>query len=186
MKTKTKTKASVKVSGSKSGNPRLASEFAIGVIFFVAVIIGGIFWYYNGIGKKQVDQLSQNQTTTISKQSAIEKVSENSGATKENCQSHYYDGEQQLESWLVSQDEDGIIIAIKKEDVAKLPTENSSLTSQGEDYTFKLVDPTEEVKAEIRDSSKEKPVNLTVRGYAEVCQQPPLLSLQPATTAFKK
>jgi hypothetical protein len=189
-KTKTKTKASVKVSGSKSGNPRLASEFAIGIIFFVAVIIGGIFWYI-GIGNKQASELSKNQPTTINEQkeaiqAGAEKASENLAVASNECKPHYYEGEKEIEGWLVSQGDDGIMLAVKKEELAKLPTENSKLMAKGEDYTFKLIDLTEEVKNKIKDSSRENPAKLTVRGYAEICQQPPLLSIQPAAVAFKK
>ncbi len=190
-KAKVKTKASVKTNGSKNGNPRLASEFAIGIIFFVAVIIGGIFWYI-GIGNKQATKVSENQTTTIAKQEEVtqsgsEKASEKLAvASSDDCKPHYYEGEGEVEGWFVSQSDDGVMLAVKKEELAKLPTENSKLTADKDNYTFKLIDPTDEVKTKIKDSSKENPVKLTVRGYAEICQQPPLLSLQPATIAFKK
>jgi len=52
--------------------------------------------------------------------------------------------------------------------------------------TVKLIDPTDEIKSQIKASSEKSPTTVKIKGYAEVCEQPPLVSLEPATVAFKK
>lgn len=186
MKSKLKSK-------SKKGqklNPRIASEFAIGVIIFLAFIIGGIFWFGSTSTEEAPGNLGINLNTSKSKkqtsgENANQQVVESS-ASDDSCKPHYYEGEKEIKGWFVSQDENGIVVAVSKDEVSKLPVKDSQLIGEEKDFNYKLVDPTEEVGSKIKASTQENPTTFTVRGYAEVCQQPPLLSIQPATIAFKK
>ncbi|NTV40836.1 MAG: hypothetical protein HGA61_01005 [Candidatus Moranbacteria bacterium] len=192
MKPKSKSRSKTKITAKKRQklNPRIASEFAIGVIIFLAFIIGGIFWFDSIKPEEASRDLGVNLNASKSKkqtsvENANQQVVENS-VSDDSCKSHYYEGEKEIKGWFVSQDENGIVVAVSKDEVSKLPVEDSQLTGEEKDFNYKLVDPTEEVSLKIKASTQENPTTFTVRGYAEICQQPPLMSLQPASVAFKK
>ncbi len=173
-------------------NKKLASEFAIGVILLVAFVIGGIFWLKDVREGKVADSLKdvtmtndQKQlSTALEKKDSVEKVV----IGENNCKPRYYNEEegQQLSAWFVSEDESGIVVAIKKDDIEKLPVATDQVTQTEGNFQVKLVDSTDVIKARVKASVEKSPVTITIRGYAEICQQPPLVSLQSATIAFKK
>ena len=53
-------------------------------------------------------------------------------------------------------------------------------------FTATLVDPTAQIRNSLQKATMEKPALITVHGYAQACQQSPLVSIQIATIAFKK
>jgi len=163
-------------------NKKIASELAIGIILLIAIIIGGIFWVSIQRQSMNNSQLSQS-AIVLKKQPVVKKIDK----TETPCQSHYYEGESKVQAWLVSagqKDENSMIIQLKSGEEKKLPS--GDIVKNG-NFTVKLIDPTAGVRKGLLASSKEKPVSITIHGYAEICQQPPpLVSLQEATVAFKK
>ncbi|MEI8343530.1 MAG: hypothetical protein WCF93_01105 [Candidatus Moraniibacteriota bacterium] len=167
-------------------NKKVASEFAIGVVLLVAIVVGGSVWLKNS---REVAILDQ-QERQVQSQVVLNKDIPNQIAEKvvgnDSCQAHYYEGSSQVQCRFVSEDKDGIVVAISKNDASKLPVKNYQEDNTQQSFNVKLVDPTKKISASIKASSAKKPVTLTVQGYAEVCQPLPLISLKPATVAFKK
>ena len=171
---------------SQMMNKKIANEFAIGIILLAAIIAGSIIWMFEN------KQLAENQQVPqvvpiISKQkSPIKKEVPISQPVADVCTPHYYAGESKVQVWLVSagqENENSMIIQLKSGEEKKLP---SGSVIKNTNFTVKLIDPTAGVRKGLLASSKENPVSITVHGYAEICQQPPLVSLQEATVAFKK
>ena len=170
---------------------KLASEFAIGIISLVAFIIGGIFWL-DSIKENNRNYVSQQQAQAPQKRQAADEsvkvktaVSAENPTSEDSCKPHYYEGKEEVSGWFVSENGDGMVVAIKKGETSKLPIADASMVDTQRNFTVKLIDPTEEIKAKIQASTEKKPTTITIQGYAEICQQPPLVSIQPATIAFK-
>ncbi len=148
-------------------NKKIASEFAIGIILLVAIIVSGIFW------------LQRMKPAGVS-QALLTKQAGNA------CKPHYYEGEARIQGWISPEDKNSgneVIVQVREEDMKNLPiTDPDSIAN----FTVKLVDPTDAVRNSLRLATKEKPASVVVRGFAEICQQPPLVSLQQAKIAFKK
>lgn len=167
-------------------NKKITSELAIGIILLTAIIVGSIFWTYKS------KQLFENQKTSqvvpiMSKQkNQIKKEVPVNQPETNLCVPHYYEGESKVQVWLVStdqEDKNNLIIQLKNGEEKKLPS--GDIVKNG-NFTVKLIDPTAGVRKGLLASSKEKPVSIIIRGYAEICQQLPLASLQEAAVAFKK
>ena len=165
-------------------NKKIASEFAIGVILLVSFVVGGIFWLKGFNEGKDINMNSEApKKVSLPAESVSEVIAK---ADKETCKPHYYEGDEEVEGWFVSEEKDGIVVAIKNSDISKLPATDVQIGNQGGNFNVKLIDPTDKIRLSIKASSEKKPVMVKVKGYAEICQQPPLISLQPATIAFKK
>ncbi|MDD5396660.1 MAG: hypothetical protein PHW24_01220 [Candidatus Moranbacteria bacterium] len=170
-------------------NRKIVSEFAVGAILLVAIVVGGIFWLksareiaaLNNVSRQNVQPVKNNVVANQPEIKAEEAAVEN-----DVCKPHYYEGKARISSWIVSEGEDGIVVAIKKDEISKLPVGDVQAVGNKGDFTVKLIDPTDEVKTKIKASSPQKPATITLQGYAELCQRPPLVSIQPATEAFKK
>jgi hypothetical protein len=169
-------------------NKKIAGEFAIGIILLIVIVVGGIFWLYGERQAREDQQLSQSMSAL--KQNVSGKISANQAGTKNqesnSCVPHYYQGKINVSGWVESSDQNsknGIVVELKSGEEKKLPVKDyESLTN----FTVKLVDPTDDVKNKLQLATKEKPAVFTIQGYAEICSQPPLVSLQQATVAFKK
>ncbi len=174
-------------------NKKIASEFAIGLILLLAIVIGGIFWLRNVKEMAALDnelrqaQVSQKDEALVQalKDSRQKAGVENTGNSN-SCDAHYFEGVDQFSAWLVSAENDGIVIAIKKSDASKFPTINYQIDEKTNSFNVKLIDPTDKVTAAVKAASAKKPATITLQGYGEVCGQLPLVSLEPATIAFKK
>lgn len=154
---------------------KIAGEFAVGVILLIAIIISGIFWFQSASRSKVSQALATKQDQAA--------VSDQSG---DSCKPHYYGGEAKLQGWIAQDDKNSdseVIVQIKDGDAKNLPVTNPETLAN---FTVKLIDPTDEVKDDLKLATKEKPATVVVRGYAEICQQPPLVSIQDAKIAFKK
>ncbi len=171
----------------KNKDNGIASEFAIMIILLVAIIIGGIIWIRNArkIAELTIEEQKNDTVVIPVKRAPAQVVDTENVAADNSCQPHYYDGDVQIEGQFVSQDKDGIVIAIKKSDVSKLPVVNYQPNEAETSFNVKLIDPTDKVNENIKASSAKKPITITVHGYAEICQPLPVISLQPATVAFK-
>jgi hypothetical protein len=159
-------------------NKKIASELAIGIILLIAIVLGGIFWMHD---LKQA--MSNSQLAESAKKQLAAKEDGNA------CQSHYYEGESKIRGWVAPADKNdgkgnGIIVQIKDEDVKNLPIKDTGTLAN---FTVRLIDPTVQVKNSLSQATEEKPATITIKGYAEICQQqPPQVSLEQATIAFKK
>ncbi len=174
-------------------NKKIASEFAIGVILLLAIIVGGIFWIKNVREMAALDhelnqiKLSQKNDILAKALKQPEQKAEVKDAVEDgSCKNHYFEGSDKFSGWFVSQESDGIIVAIKKSDVSKFPTTNYRVNEKEIAFNVKLIDPTDKVTEKLKAASAKKPATITLQGYAEACQDLPLISLQPATIAFKK
>lgn len=165
---------------------KISTQFAFGIILLLAILVGGIFviqdkrisleeQYYQQSRKKEV----QIKVSTVNSEKKNE-------SAKISCKERYYEGEADVRVWLISSDNDGqkLKVRIKNEDIEKLPTTKAD--SQSANFVATLIDPTSEIKENLENSSQENPVSLTVHGYAQVCQDSPLVSIEQATVAFKK
>ena len=173
----------------KNANKRIASEFAIGVVLLAAIVVAGAVLVKNARDVAELEKQAQVQTIQNQKLAEIaNKNSEKTSKPAENdaCKPHYYEGNLEVQGQFVSQEADGIVIAIRKTDASELPVSNYQPSEEEQTFKVKLVDPTDKVSVSLKTSSAKKPATLTVQGYAEVCQPLPLISLQPATVAFKK
>jgi len=170
-------------------NKKIASEFAIGIIIFVAVLVGGVIFLQSrqndsfGVSRIPMPETSGNPSAVASAQS--------SGTQNTDvCKAHYYEGSQQVHVWPVAQaasaGDSSVVLNIQANDAKTLPIKDESAPTDGSSFTVKLVDASSAVKNKIVGATQEKPAVITIQGYAEVCTQPPLISLQPATVAFKK
>ena len=104
----------------KKVNKKIASEFAIGVVLLVAVAVGGFTWLKNSRDIALIDNVENQQAQLAQKNNMrllfAGKASKNSDATKADnvtCTPHYYEGDVKVEAQFVSQEADGIVIAIK-------------------------------------------------------------------------
>ena len=171
---------------SKTMNKKIANEFAIGIILLVTIIAGGIIWMFESKQLAENQQLLQVAPIISKQKSPINKAILSSQPAADLCTPHYYEGESKVQVWFVSagqENENSLIIQLKKGEEKKLPSVDAVKNTN---FTVKLIDPTAGVRKGLLASSKEKPVSITIHGYAEICQQPPLVSLQEATVAFKK
>ena len=171
---------------SKKMNKKIANEFAIGIILLAAIIAGSIIWMFENKQLAEIQQIAPIVPIMSKQKSQVVQTAPASQPTADVCTPHYYDGESKVQVWLVSadqEDKNSMIIQLKSGEERKLPGGD---VIKNNNFTVKLIDPTAGVRKGLLTSSKENPVSITIHGYAEICQQPPLVSLQEATIAFKK
>lgn len=175
-----------KKNNNKKVNKKIESEFAIGIILLVAIMVGGTFWIYESRQLVENQKISQTVMPLSKQKSQIKKADSVIQEDADLCTPHYYEGESRVQVWLISNDQNdknSITVQLKNGEDKKLPGNN---VVKNANSTVRLVDPTAGVRKGLLTSSKEKPVSITIRGYAEICEQPPLVSLREATVAFKK
>ena len=162
---------------------RIASEFALGVVLLLAIIVGGIFWLKSNSQIRGSQQDANQVASVIPQKKTIQPVK----TTEETkCSPHYYEGDEKITAWVDSSNDDSkdeLVIRIKDEDIKKLPFDEKNLPKN---LSVKLIDATKSLKKEIIESTQDKPVSINIKGFADICQQPPLVSMQQATVAFKK
>lgn len=163
---------------------KISSEFAIGFILATTIIIGTIFWlngkrvvevYSSGVGNVAYDQ--KNIKVNVS-------VVEPKQKPQIECKPRYYEGEAEVSVWLISETDEKVEVEIKNEDIEKLPT--TKVDSLNANFIATLIDPTDEVRQDLKNSSEDDPTTLVVHGYAQICQDSPAVSIQQASIAFKK
>ena len=171
-------------------NKNISSEVAIGIILVISILTGGIFWIQEerlSIENKFALSDAFSSETSLSADSSSPIIKEEERIAEEiTCKPRYYEGETEIQGWLVSPLNDGeeLNIQIKTEDVEKLPVLESGIESMN--FIVTLVDPTEEIARELQKATQENPVSMTLRGYNQNCQSFPQISLKAASIAFKK
>ena len=176
-------------------NKKISSELAIGVILLAAIALVGVSWMHavrrNIEGEYQAPVIpvamgnASEKGGNVADASDSEKSDQNAGDAA--CQSHYYEGNAQVKGWAAKSGNDNsneLSIEINSEDSKKLPATQTDYSNA--DLVVTLIDPTEKLRSDLQNSSQQKPVTLTIHGYAQVCQTLPQVSLAKASVAFKK
>lgn len=90
------------------------------------------------------------------------------------CKPRAFSGETTIKAWPTDEQEDTLQIA--KDDVSKLPLEKDKI---------KLVDASSSVEKKIRNSSENKPAELTITGFMSLCDGTTLASLNYKDGIFR-
>ncbi len=166
----------------------ISSEFAIGMVVIIAILVAIIFWL---LSRKQIvnNERIMRNLESVQRASLREKISEKTVKADENkeapseCKPRYFEGKSDVRAWIGNTEED-TIINIKNEDAKNLPL---VMTNLGEnDLEVKIVDLTDQIKAELKKATKQEPAKIAVRGYAETCEKMPLVSIGDIKVIFKK
>lgn len=169
---------------------KIEGELAIGMILIIAIIMAGIFLLQEKKQNLKDELFARNSYTHVNLQArrtadAGTKETEDTKADIPDCPRHYYEGEATIRGWLLSSaNDENLTVQIKNEDIEKLPTTKAD--SMRDKFMVTLIDPTDDVKEKLKTATEEKPVQITIRGFAHVCKTWPQASLKQATIAFKK
>lgn len=166
---------------------KIPSQFAIGFIVIISILIGGIFVALEQRQQVQSEYFQKNsKNKSIVRNIEISKVNNKIDLNKQQkCAHKYFEGEARIMVWIVDKPEEGKIkVHVKRDDIELLPT--TKIDSQNENFIATLVDSTPELIKELEISSEKNPVTLDVRGYALACENYPQISIQQASKVFKK
>ncbi|EKD58566.1 MAG: hypothetical protein ACD_56C00097G0011 [uncultured bacterium] len=167
----------------------LPSQFTIGIIILVAITFGGIF-HLSGerqqLAQNYQKQKNQNSGSHLRTKINVTKVEERKEEEKgEICNPRYFEGESEINAWMANDMENGkMSVRVKRNDIEKMPTTKMELMD--ENFVVIIVDPTEEMKNNLQNSSENNPVALKIRGFARSCQKAPYVSIEDASKVFKK
>lgn len=155
---------------------KVASELAVGIVILISLAVAGTFWV-------EFSDLSFLSGAGIDKQNLSKQIAQKESAQR--CKPRFFEGEELVHGWAVKSGESNeVVVEIQKEDIEKLP--NRKFDFQIPHFTAVIVDPTQELRKSLGNSSEEKPADIIVRGYAQACEPLPLISIQQATLAFAK
>lgn len=161
----------------KNMNKKISTEFAIAMIVIVAVFFASMF--YIGSNWNADDVAQAVAINNIKKQKNVAE-----------CKSHYYDaqGNVQILGWKIGDDsQGGIIVQISKEDIRNLPNNEDSSMIVENNPKVDLMDPSDEIRNSLNNSNPDKPVVITVKGYADTCDSIiPNISLGLGSIVLKK
>lgn len=159
----------------KDTNPKISKKLTLMMALIATSIVSILIWLDGE--QKKFASVDQSQYT-------IEKAGNDSEIEAANaCQAHYYEGEAEVKGWLIGADGENLVVQVIPADFEKLP-KASNITSNDK---VKLVDASVDVQKILKTSTSDNPVSITIRGCATVCDSTmPLVSLAPATKAFKK
>ena len=171
----------------------IASELAVGIVLLVAILVGGIFlmqqkkWELEDQYSLQTIQMANKDITSTKIGSYLaDRKNQQQGEISMSCKPHYYEGEAQVHGWLASGSylDSQLNVQIKNEDIEKLPTTRAD--SLNAHFAAILIDPTDQVRNDLKNASQGNPAMITVHGFARICQDSPEVSLSQASIAFKK
>ena len=153
---------------------KISTEFAIAVI----VIVAGFF-----VG------LSYFESNKISSSNVVMNSGEKLKG-KTECKGHYYDANDsvQINGWKVGDDgHGGVIVQILNDDIKNLPASKDNSVIVENNQKVDLVDPSDDIINSLNNSSAEKTVAITIKGYAETCDSMvPMVSLNLGSVTLKK
>lgn len=144
-------------------NKKISSTFAIIVIIIIAGFLTWIFC----LGMKNQEK---NDYSLVKKQTKTE---------SQKCLKRVYDGEVDIKVWSSEIENGEIVVGVSKEDTEKFP----------ESYRVekaKLVDPSQSIAGKIKKATKEKPTEITIKGFYYSCEEYPLISIESGEKTFKK
>ena len=144
-------------------NKKISTTFGIVVIIIIAGFLTWLFTFGNKNGDTGNYSPAQKQTKMASQQ----------------CSKRAYDGEVKIRVWNSENANGEIVVGIVKEDSTKLPGSYRAEKA-------KLIDPSQAVASKIKTASKEKPAEITIKGFYDSCGEYPSISLESGEKTFKK
>jgi|GEM_PF-1097985 len=115
-----------------------------------------------------------------------------SGVIGDSCSGVVYDGRVTVKGWYVM-DTDYVekewMLKIADSDMNKFPEAffgGVKDAAHNANQKLKLVDAPHELQKELRESTKENPKQITLKGYYLYCEGFPVVSIFPATESFKQ
>ena len=166
----------------KKFNRVISAKVATSIILLALLISSAVVWSQT----KDDQQFDTSIQVDISSVQALKDATKNKNndiADSNACTPHYYDGEATVGAWAQQITEDGLIMQIDAQYIAKLPTNNNHTKDP---LAVKLIDPTDKIKKQLIQASAKNPATVILQGFADICEGSPVVSLQPATLAFKK
>lgn len=163
---------------------RMSGEFAIGIILLISIVIGGLFWIYS----KRIEQEMQQAIFLNNKFSDRALESKKIIRKNNDCKAHYYDGETEIDAWISKEKIDNskyLTVEIIKDDIEKFPVKTIVDNENKNNFIIGVADPDEETLELLKKSSEKDPAKITIRGYAELCQDFPVVSVKKASETFK-
>lgn len=127
-------------------NKKISTSLSITLVALLAIVVGA----YTLIKSRNVNSADNNQTA------AIESPSKKS----DTCRVHAFQGSTDVTAWQTTKN-GKTVLQIAKKDTYKLPV------TTAED--FKLIDPTPEISQKIATSSEQNPIELSISGFATLC-----------------
>jgi hypothetical protein len=160
------------------------THLAVVIISLVLLVCSILVWK---VSEKNQSYYSTN-SYGFSDNGAGMAAKKDSSSTSEGstCKPHYYEGKAVVKAWAKQGGGDGMVVQIDPGYISNLPIDVSKYSDQNSPLEVKLIDPTATVKRELVGASQKIPAKITIQGYAQICQGDPVVSLQPATLAFKK
>lgn len=197
------------VGKTKMNNKKLASEFAIGIILLIVIIIGGIFWVQNkkqemfddaekGIFEQSIKAVEKEESAVQPIEdvkvddSQVENSQQDLTAVfeKSPCAGHLYEGETILRGRYVLDttynNEKEWLFRVAKEDMNKLPIQIKFGDGRDVNELLKIADATPEIVLKLKEATDENPETITIKGYYLYCEGSPIVSIEPARLALAK
>lgn len=181
-------------------NKKIASEFAIGIILLIAVVIGGIFWIQNKNTQvlddagmmvtqqpiKKIQDLKKNNNQVEGEQSSLTEEE-----VKASCRGRLFEGEAELRGSYVLETIPGTtkrewLLKIAEEDIDKLPVQAKTESNEVVRNLLFLSDATPEMIAKLKKATEDKPETVTIKGFYLDCEGVPVVSIEPAKLALAK
>lgn len=173
-------------------NKKIASEFAVGIILLVAIVISGSFWVQNR-KQEELNKIENSAPLQASKSIAQNQVRDDSKqpVKSETCTGHLFEGEAQLRGSYVLETIPGSekkewMFKIIAEDVANLPTHADIQSSVATGNLLYITDATPEMTAKLKKATQEKPEMITIKGVYLDCEGISTVSIAPARIALAK
>lgn len=172
-------------------NKKIASEFAIGVLLLVAIVLGGSFWI------QEKKQQSLDNTNNVNIQNPVEKLALqpkrdgqalNDSENKTACVGHLYEGEALLNGSYTLDTIPGTtkkdwMFKVAKEDLSKLPAKDGNKNVENVDGLIYIADATPEMITKLKKTPN---TNITIKGIYLDCEGVPVVSIEPARIALAK
>lgn len=111
------------------------------------------------------------------------------GDRKNSCTGLAYEGNQNISGYYAFRENYGErewLFITKEDDLNKFPIPTKYEDGRDGNEAVKIIDATPELLAKLKGSTKENPVEITIKGYYLYCEGVPVVSIAPARQAFAK
>jgi hypothetical protein len=160
----------------KQFNRKISTDFALSLIAIAIISSSIVIWNVSNYESSVLDSQFAS--------AAQVKKGSNLGA-KKNCTPKYYDGDAVVKVWQKSIEKNGaILIQLTSSDMGKFP--KIANTNDAPGSIVRLIDATSVIEKQLENSSEKNPLEITIKGFAQTCQGMLSVSLNPASSAFKK